>query len=701
MKNSPSQEQQEIINSSLKGNNIIVEAVCGAGKSTVILFIAESSPNKKIIQLTYNSQLKAEFREKIFKMNLENIEIHTYHSLNKKFYQGDYDDFSIIDTNKNNKMLNTEQSYDFDMVIIDEAQDMTDNYFNLIRKFVRDINKPIQLIFMGDSKQSVYNFKGANHRYLSKADKFWPEFKFERLNLMTSFRLTPEIAEFVNKCMIGEDIIKAVKPSGGKVQYIVEPRFQQRLNKKEDPTYELIKEIKSLIFSGKYTESDIMIICPSVKDRTMTEKSSPINLLANKLSKSGINIYKTNDDERFDERFSIGKLGICSMHSSKGLERPIIILYGFCKEYFTFYGKDFDPNICPATLYVAATRASQRLIIYQNGEMVPFLRGNIKEVANVRGNINQKSRIMNEEIRPTGITRIIRFLPTDLLYELNDLINSIVIKVRESDNLINLKSEIEIIKNIKISKDEDDEEEVFITKKTIEQVSDLNGIAVVSRYQNETLEDNFSYYYDGTNFVKRAKNCPDNMGHYLKQANILWAHSENLIYRLNQIKEYTWLDDVDWNQLKRNFSIIDQHNFNKSEIIYEYPIMNPNMLFGYKKDNGKIMYVNGIIDAFIGNNDTIFEFKCTTELTIENKLQLIFYSWLMHYIHKKDFTCILLNLRSGEAYKLLNNNKLINDICVKILNVKTNNDYKDTENREPGLFIKMLELKLPGNNYEQ
>jgi len=681
----PSEEQKLIINAAIDQKNIICEAVAGAGKSTVILFITENLPNKKVIQLTYNSQLKSEIREKIHNRKLKNIEVHTYHSLNLNFYNGGYDDFSIIDTIKLNKSLCHQP--DFDIIMIDEAQDMTDNYYFLIRKFMFDSKRNFQLIIMGDSRQSVYNFKGANHLYLSKADKFWPEFKFERLSLRTSFRLTPEIAEFVNKCMIGEDLIKTVKLPTIKVEYIVEPKFNQRKNKKEDPTYILIKEIKSYIYNDKYTESDIMIICPSVKDRTITDKTSPINMLANKLSKSGFNIYKTNDDERFDEKFSIGKLGICSMHSSKGLERPIVILYGFSKEYFTYYGKDFNPMICPSTLYVAATRASQRLIIYQNGEVVPFLKGNVHEIANVRGNINQKSKTAPEEIKPTGVTRIIRFLPTDLLYELNPLINSIIIKINEGNNIVNLKSEIETFDETK-------------NKRILEQVSDLNGLAIVARYQNETLEDKFCYHYDGNCFIKKEKTYPNDMSYYLKQSNILWAHSENLIYRMNQIKNYDWLNDINWQQLKQNFSLIDQYNLNRTEVIYEYPIINPNILFGYKKENGNIMYLNGIIDAYV--NDTIFEFKCTTELTIENKLQLIFYSWMMHYIHKKDFTCILLNLRSGEAHKLMNNNKLINDICVKILNSKTNNDYIDNENRDIGLFIKMIDLKLPFNgNYTQ
>ena len=674
----PSDEQQIIIDSAIKGNNIICDSVPGSGKSSTILYIAESIPNKNILQLTFNSSLKFEIRKKAALKNLKNIDVHTYHSLNLLFYCGGYDDFTILDTVRTNKSLNIIPK--FDLIIIDEAQDMTDLYYTLIRKFVVDSKSSYQLIVMGDTRQCVYNFKGANSEYLNKADVFWPQFQFIRLSLSTSFRLTPDIANFINKCMIGQDLIKTIKPSHGKVNYIVESRHS-RMNKNIDPTYILVKEIKEYINSGKYTESDIFIICPSVKDKNIRDESSPINMLANELSEAGINIYKTNDDEKFDERFAVNKLLISTLHSSKGIEKPLVILYGFTSEYFKFYGKGYDPMICPSTLYVGASRASEKLIIYQNGEIPPFICGNVHDVADVKGDIFQKNKQTLLEVKPTAITKLIKFLPSELLYDLNDLINYIMIKIQEPNNVIELKSEIEII-------------DPTTNKTRVEQVSDLNGLAIVTRYQNETVEDNFGYYFNGTGFVYRTKEeiesrRPSSFDYYLKQANILWAHSEKLIYRMNQIKEYKWLDDVNWPQLKQNFKLISDNT--TSEVMYEHPILNKNMVFGYKKDNGKVMYIDGIMDAF--TNNIIFEFKCTIELTIEHKLQLIFYSWMMHFLHKRDFTCILLNLRTGEAYKLLNDNKLINEICTRIINHKTNNDYNDNENREVGPFIKMMDIE--------
>lgn len=674
----PSQEQQEIIDAAVQGKNIIVDACAGAGKSSTILHIASALQNKRVIQMTFNASLKFEIREKAKKMGLENIIVHSYHSLNLQYYNNGHEDFGIINTIRTNKSL--EKIPKFHIIIIDEAQDMTNLYYNLMRKFMIDTQTPYQLIVMGDSKQCVYNFKGANPKYLSEADKFWPEFTFERLYLRTSFRLTPDIANFINKCVTGEDLIKTVKQSHGKVKYIVEPKGYQQLKKDIDPTYELIKEIKSYISTGKYTEADIMIICPSIKDRTTTGKLSPINLLVNKLSKAGMSIYKTTDDEKFDEKYAQNKCCVSTCHSSKGLERKVIIFHGFSNEYFKFYGRDYNPTICPSTIYVGLTRASEKLTVYQNGEKCLFLQGNIHEIADVKGDINQKSKIMPQQVRPLAITKIIKFLQSELLYDLNDLINQVMICTQEPNNIIELKSEVSVYDPIK-------------NKTFIEHVSDLNGLAIVSRYQNETIADKFSYYFDGTGFVNRTKEemesrKPTSMAYYLKEANILWAHSENLIYRLNQIKEYTWLDNVNWEQLKKNFKLLSDH---KSEVMYEYGIVNKNMMFGYKKDNGRIIYLDGIIDAFA--DDTIYEFKCTTELTIEHKLQLIFYSWMMHFIYKKDFTCILLNLRTGQTFKLLNNFKIINEICVRIIDSKTGYDYTDEEDRMVGAFMKKMDAQ--------
>ena len=60
-----SEEQTNILNNILQGNHVIVDAVAGSGKSTVVLSIAEKIPNTSILQMTYNSMLRLEVKEKV------------------------------------------------------------------------------------------------------------------------------------------------------------------------------------------------------------------------------------------------------------------------------------------------------------------------------------------------------------------------------------------------------------------------------------------------------------------------------------------------------------------------------------------------------------------------------------------------------------------------------------------------------------
>ena len=82
----PSQEQQYIIDSIAKGHNIVVDAVAGSGKTTTILNMAKTFYDRKILQVTYNSQLKSEVREMVKKHDIFNLEVHSYHSLCVKYY---------------------------------------------------------------------------------------------------------------------------------------------------------------------------------------------------------------------------------------------------------------------------------------------------------------------------------------------------------------------------------------------------------------------------------------------------------------------------------------------------------------------------------------------------------------------------------------------------------------------------------------
>ena len=84
--NALSDEQALVLNHTKSGHNSVVDAVAGSGKSTTVLSIAAKLVSKKFIQLTYNSMLRCEIKEKTEQLRIHNLDIHTYHSLAVKYY---------------------------------------------------------------------------------------------------------------------------------------------------------------------------------------------------------------------------------------------------------------------------------------------------------------------------------------------------------------------------------------------------------------------------------------------------------------------------------------------------------------------------------------------------------------------------------------------------------------------------------------
>lgn len=65
---------------------------------------------------------------------------------------------------------------------------------------------PPRLIIMGDRHQSIYAFNEADERYIVFASELfgcWNPYEWAHLQLSESFRVTHQMAEFVNTCMLG------------------------------------------------------------------------------------------------------------------------------------------------------------------------------------------------------------------------------------------------------------------------------------------------------------------------------------------------------------------------------------------------------------------------------------------------------------------------------------------------------------------
>lgn len=276
--------EQLIIAQNINNHNIIVEAVAGSGKTATTEHIAILHPDDSILLLTYNKRLRLETKARADALNLENLTVHNYHSFAVKFYHNSCHNDSAL---KNYITHPPKKSFRFSTLIIDEIQDMTELYYKFVIKIIKD-NQYIPTIYiLGDRYQSIYNFNGADARYIVHGDQL---FNFNgtpwsRLKLSETFRVSYEHVQFINKCMLKEDRMVSNKYTKSKPFYLICDAFGKR------PFTVVMDYLK------KYSCSDIFVLAPSIRS-----EGSPVKGLANSLTKNGINIYMPiSDEEKLDE----------------------------------------------------------------------------------------------------------------------------------------------------------------------------------------------------------------------------------------------------------------------------------------------------------------------------------------------------------------------------------------------------------------
>lgn len=647
-------------------SHILVDAVAGSGKTTTILHLALRYPDSNIIQITYNNMLKREVRKKVDRLAIKNMTIHTYHSLAVKYYdECAYTDEEIKKILLSNKILKKECK-PIDILLIDETQDMAQDYYNLIRKFISDTNSNPQIVIMGDRFQSIYEFKGANSKFLTLADKIWKN-EFEKMTLNTSYRLTNQIAWFVNKVMLGIDRIDTVK-SGPPVDYYIGNSYE--IYKK------LGKQIRKLIKHEGIKEQDIFVLSPSVKSL-----EPPFKKLENYLVKHGHKCTTpSSDDAKLDEKVISNKIVFTTFHQAKGRERKVVILYNFDDSFTQFFLKPTDPIAsCPNILYVGATRASYKLIVIQDNKYKPL---NFLNTKYLTKSPNLNIIIVNEqnldsinllnkpkEIKKISVTDLIRFVSPQTI----DLILEMIGTTYSKDNMFEQTrkpfNQIDIPNKVSITSVIGGKE---IT--TFEDVSDLNGLVIPAIYEklllkkNSTIEDYVieqirqenPMLSDIKKFITKIKIPANNPADFLKVGNLYQTFQNKLLAKITQIKKYDWLDLNMVLKCHTNMTMISDPN-----IRFEIPIVNDELdgSFIYEHEEYGLIHLTSRLDAI--DTKTVWEFKCVDNLTIDHKLQLIVYAWAYSKsielnFGKKDF--VLLNIKSGEMLKLNIDEYKINQI---------------------------------------
>lgn len=442
------------------------------------------------------------------------------------------------------------------------------------------------------------------------------------------------MAEFINRCMLGTKRIKSNKISNTKPRYIICDCFSKQFGSNGRAYSEVLYYINQ-----GYSYEDIFIISPSVRNQ-----KSPVRQLANDLSNKGYPVFvPLSDEEKLDEQILSGKIVFSTYHQVKGLERKVVIVFNFDNSYFHLYKKNKNPKYCPNELYVATTRAKERLSLFHHydNDYLPFLNTMVlKKYTDFYMDIQLKvTKFKSSRNIDTYVTDIYRHLPQDVITKCCSFLKTKV--VNEPGDIIDIPLKTQ-------------------QKYGYENVSEITGTAIPAYFdykikgklsllerliigsihidndvnvnkENEENEENEESEDGMDNALRKINpsNITDNDIKFIEDtwgtfnkfilyvANRWNSFTSGYVYKINQIVDYGWLDDDNmiksFDRLKK-LNISDQSNFEvKFSIENESELLNRKLI--------------GYVDCIDANN--IYEFKCVTSLTDEHLLQIGLYMYLI------------------------------------------------------------------------
>lgn len=281
-------------------DNMIINAKAGTGKTTTLIEYAKERPNKEILYLVFNKELRKSTRKK-FPLNTT---VHTVNSFifnklkdifkNRKIINKyDLNFFINNFTNKNhlfeirytegvdlfnrfNIFLNNDETIDksingdyikhiyneiisnikyevshdilkkyflenfhnfdinYDIVLIDEAQDLDYIMFQIINKI------KAQKVYVGDKKQSIYGFRNTINIFDHPLDGY------QTFELTNSFRFNKELSEYIS------NVTSNIYKENFFINGIANSKSKILTNEKINEPYVIITRTNSFLFKKAF-----------------------------------------------------------------------------------------------------------------------------------------------------------------------------------------------------------------------------------------------------------------------------------------------------------------------------------------------------------------------------------------------------------------------------------------------------------------
>ncbi|KAF8543039.1 P-loop containing nucleoside triphosphate hydrolase protein [Trichophaea hybrida] len=712
--------------------NLIINACAGSGKTTLCLQMAQSMPERQFLLLVYNRRLMEETKKRCKEHGLKNISVYNYHRLGFDFYTSECatdeglkriveDDMTI----KDNLTLPP-----FDMLLLDEQQDMTPIYYRFVQKVLRDSGFSggangisARFCLVGDKRQSIYGYNNADWRFLTMAGqeavfgKLAGSRDWEEVRLDETHRATKEIVKFWNEQMLkpsGQQEIRAAA-RGEERKEKCRPRYIICDSKSDVP----FGEVERLINQHNLKPQDIGILAYSSRPPMSYGRSRRLHLpwlelkhiqiLANELSLEGIPIYVPSSDgeDMLSGKVRYGKMVLSSFHQSKGIEWAGVILLNFDESSIKTSNNDYSTmNEETNFLHVAATRVKEHLVMihHKTQQYLPFIDPErLEQSCEVVGKENLKIRKKGENKSSSfTVTNLSRHIPDAVMAE---CMAELVLKPIAPPGW---RVQPEIAGEIE--------------NKLWESVTDITGAAITAIYEQgiRGIYKHPSTFWEvhkildlGCHSDKTLSFLPEEYinrlrGIYKKEnikamsiadllflANIYLAMNSGYIFKVLSIPQnaYTWVTEDHARQIRVKLNEVLPED--KTQLQFEKHCARTFKLPADGITKARDVTISGFLDICTKDNSNVWELK-TGIFKPENFIQLALYCAIFEAPDKHECSAFLTNPLDGRTIQIKPKSKdSLFMIVQKLISAKTAPKKLPRTDDE---FLKAAECDFEGVN---
>ena len=599
----------------------------------------------RLLLLTYNSKLKKETCVKRDALGMQDaIDVHTYHSFGFHHYTPECrNDQGLL------RLLEEDMPpvahFGFDMLLCDELQDMTPLLYAFVKKICKDrIHENGQALLwavFGDAAQSIYGYNGADARFLTMADRVF-NVPFTPHRFTQTFRCTQEMCSFLHDVCLGTPELRAAHPTmtssrsvPGSVEVWVMNAFKHR-GLGDCGVMRVCDTIDDLVKNKGYSPEDILVLAPSLRQgEGRRGVDTPVRELARMLTKFHLPIYVPFSDEAGldDARVLRGKIQFLTFHQAKGLERKVVFVYGVDASYMQYYQRGEDPTTFPNTLYVAFSRAIDKLVVihHYKKEFLPCM--NTERLTPYLQVMHTPKAKAEDASPPTpppaappkalSVTAATRHLNAAVVYRALQRLTFRTVRTADPKPL-----SVPTIAKQKHTR-------------LHEPVAAVNGCAIPAYFESWCAAAR-------TQDVQLAQLVPpteEDVAKLLKATVATLADDTGYKHLRDwQIRQWDWLTPAHLTTCVQRLHAAVLGDEEKPQFEVEIAAGN----------------LTGRLDAVVGSS--VWEFKCTGELTEDHKLQLAFYAWMVQTVWQQES-----QPWSFHLYNILNQEHLVLETPMHVL----------------------------------